>query len=244
MVITYFSLTMGQRNEHPRRALWQLIFSVVYLSFFPPILFWLAGDWKWIEGWIFSLLFCLFSFATVLYLYVKDPALLNERFGSPLQQNQKSWDKFLLMLFFFAFLIWYAIMPLDARQFGWSPPFPIWIKLIGALLFSLGFYLLYRAMKENTYAAPVIKMQKERGQTVIATGPYAIVRHPMYTGGTLLFLGGPLLLGSLYGLLAGVLLSLMLALRTFGEEAMLRDELAGYEEYRKHVRWRLIPYLF
>jgi protein-S-isoprenylcysteine O-methyltransferase Ste14 len=135
-------------------------------------------------------------------------------------------------------------MPLDARRFGWSPHFPIWIKLSGAMLFSLGYYLLYRAMKENTYAAPVIKMQKERGQTVIATGPYSIVRHPMYTGGTLVFLGGPLLLGSLYGLITGVLLSFMLALRTFGEEAMLRAELSGYDEYRTRVKWRLIPYFF
>ena len=234
---------MDQR-EKSKRALWQLIFSVVYLAFFPPILFWLAGDWRWIEGWIFSALFCLLSLATVFYLYLKDPALLNERFGSPVQKNQKSWDKFLLVIFFFGFLVWYAIMPLDARQFGWSPQLSVWVKVIGAILFSLGFYLLYRAMKENTYAAPVIKMQKERGQTVIATGPYAIVRHPMYTGGTLLFLGGPLLLGSLYGLVTGFLLSLMLALRTFGEEAMLRTELAGYEEYSKRVRWRLIPFLF
>jgi protein-S-isoprenylcysteine O-methyltransferase Ste14 len=227
-----------------RRALWQVIFSVVYLSFFPPILFWLAGDWRWIEGWIFSALLCLLSLATVFYLYLKDPALLNERFGSPVQKNQKPWDKVLVVLFIFAFLTWYAIMPLDARQFEWSPHFPIWVKVIGALLFSLGFYLLYRAMKENTYAAPVIKMQKERGQTVIATGPYSIVRHPMYTGGTLVFLGGPLLLGSLYGLFAGFILSLMLALRTFGEEAMLRSELPGYADYRTRVRWRLIPYLF
>jgi protein-S-isoprenylcysteine O-methyltransferase Ste14 len=232
------------QNNVSKRAVWQLIFSAIYLCFFPPILMWLAGDWRWVEGWIFSALFCGLSFAIVFYLYRKDPALLNERFGSPVQKTQKLWDKFLLVIFFLVFVIWYAIMPLDSHGFGWSPRFPIWLELVGALIFILGFYLLYRAMKENTYAAPVIKMQKERGQTVITTGPYAIVRHPMYTGGTLLLLGGPLLLGSVYGLVAGLLLSLMLALRTLGEESMLRSELAGYEEYRERVRWRLIPYLF
>jgi protein-S-isoprenylcysteine O-methyltransferase Ste14 len=235
---------MDQSIQNSRRALRQLIFSIVYLAFFPLILFLLAGDRRWIEGWIFSALFCLLSFATVVYLYLKDPELLNERFGSPIQKNQKSWDKFLLTTFFFGFLVWYAVMPLDARRFGWSKPFPIWLKATGIILFAGGFYLLYRAMKENTFAAPVIKMQIDRGQKVITTGPYSIVRHPMYTGGALLFIGGPLLLGSIYGLVIGILLIVMLATRTLGEEAMLRSELQGYDDYRKRVKWRLIPLLF
>ncbi|HEY3037412.1 MAG TPA: isoprenylcysteine carboxylmethyltransferase family protein [Pyrinomonadaceae bacterium] len=232
-------------NTAPAKApLWQLIFSFFYLLLFPVILFFLSGDWRWMEGWIFSIGFFLLSYATVLYLYVKDPALLNERFGPPVQKGQKSWDKILLFLFFPGFLVWFVIMPLDARRFRWSPEFPLWIKIVGALLFVLAFIVLFSALKENTFAAPVVKMQKERGQKVISTGLYGIVRHPMYSGGGLLFIGGALLLGSVYGLVLGLLIILLLVVRSMGEEEMLRKELDGYDEYMKRVKWRLIPYVF
>jgi protein-S-isoprenylcysteine O-methyltransferase Ste14 len=236
---------MSQTNDTSAKAsLWQVIFSFFYLLIFPALLFFWSGDWRWTEGWIFSIIFCSSSFATVIYLYAKDPALLNERFGSPVQNNQKSWDKILLSSFLFGFLLWLAVMPLDAKRFGWSPEFPSWIKGLGTLLFVSAFIILFAAMKENTFAAPVVKMQKERGQKVISTGPYGIVRHPMYSGGTLLFIGGPLLLGSIYGLAMGFLLIIALVARSFGEEAMLRQELDGYGEYMKKVKWRLIPFIF
>src|SRR5215510_7183702 len=121
---------MNQTNDTAAKAsLWQVIFSFFYLLMFPAILFFVSGDWRWTEGWIFSLIFCSLSYTTVIYLYVKDPALLNERFGSPIQKNQKSWDKILLSSFLIGFLVWFAIMPLDAKRFGWSPEFPAWIKI-------------------------------------------------------------------------------------------------------------------
>lgn len=235
---------MSQTNTSANGPLWQVIFSVFYLLIFPAILFFLSGDLRWTEGWIFSIIFCLLSFATVIYLYVKDPALLNERFGPPVQKGQKSWDKIWLSSFFLGFLVWFAIMPLDAKWFGWSPEFPLWIKMVGTLLFILAFIILFNALKENTFAAPVVKLQKERGQRVISTGLYGIVRHPMYSGGTLLFIGGPLLLGSVFGLAIGLLLIILIAVRSVGEEEMLRQELDGYNEYMKEVKWRLIPFVF
>jgi protein-S-isoprenylcysteine O-methyltransferase Ste14 len=103
---------------------------------------------------------------------------------------------------------------------------------------------LFGALKENTFAAPVVKMQKERGQRVISTGLYGIVRHPMYSGATLLFIGTPLLLGSVYGLALGLMLIFTIAVRSIGEEEMLKRELNGYDEYMKVVKWRLIPFFF
>jgi protein-S-isoprenylcysteine O-methyltransferase Ste14 len=235
---------MKQTNTLAKAPLWQVIFSLFYLLIFPVILFSLAGDWGWTEGWIFSIIFCLLSFTIVIYLYVNDPALLNERFGPPVQKGQKSWDKIWLSSFILGFLVWFAIMPLDAKRFGWSPDFSLWIKLLGTLLFILAFMILFSALKENTFAAPVVKMQKERGQKVISTGLYGIVRHPMYCGGTLLFIGAPLLLGSVYGLAIGLLLVILIAVRSLGEEEMLREELDGYNEYMKEVKWRLIPFVF
>jgi protein-S-isoprenylcysteine O-methyltransferase Ste14 len=222
----------------------KVIGSFFYLLLFPVILFFLAGDWRWIEGWVYSVIFLLMSFGTLVYLYFHDPALLKERFGSPVQQTQKPWDKVLLLLFFVEFIVWFAIMPLDGRRYGWSPPFPFWIRATGALLQIVATYMVFEALRENTFAAPVVKMQKERGQKVVSTGLYAIVRHPMYAGATLLFIAGPLLLGSVVGFAIGLVLILTIGARAVGEEAMLKEELEGYRDYMQKVKWRMIPFVF
>ena len=222
----------------------KLIGSLFYLLIFPVILFALAGDWRWTEGWILSVLFLAMSYGTLVYLYFHDPALLQERFGSPIQETQKRWDKVLLSLFFVEFIVWWSIMPLDARRFGWSPALPFWVKASGTLLLIAAVYIVFEALKENTFAAPVLKMQKERGQKVISTGLYAIVRHPMYAGAVLLFVSAPLLLGSIYGLVLGLVLIVTIAARSLGEEAMLKEELDGYRDYMRRVKWRMIPFVF
>jgi protein-S-isoprenylcysteine O-methyltransferase Ste14 len=222
----------------------KLIGSLSYLLIFPAILFFLAGDWRWTEGWVFSVIFLAMCYGTLIYLYFHDPALLKERFGSPIQETQKPWDKVLLLLFFVEFIVWWAIMPLDARRFGWSPAFPFWAKASGTLLLILAVYIVFEALKENTFAAPVVKMQKERGQKVISTGLYAIVRHPMYAGAVLLFIAAPLLLGSVWGLWLGLLLIVTIGVRSLGEEAMLKEELEGYRDYMQKVKWRMIPFVF
>jgi protein-S-isoprenylcysteine O-methyltransferase Ste14 len=229
-------------NESIPRS--KLIGAFFYLLIFPAILLLLGGDWRWTEGWIYSILFYTMCSANLLYLHFKDPALLKERFGSPVQKEQKPWDKVLLMLFFIEFLVSFAIMPLDARRFHWSPEFPLWIKIAGALLLTLGLAMVFEALRENTFAAPVVKMQKERGQKVISTGMYGVVRHPMYAGAVLLFISTPLLLGSIYGLALGVLLIVTIAARSVGEEAMLKQELEGYSDYMNRVKWRIIPFVF
>lgn len=234
----------GANETSANSSFWQVIISFFYLLIYPVLLFFLSGDWRWTEGWIFSIIFCSLSFAVVLYLYFKDPALLGERFGSPFQKEQKSWDKILLAFVMLGFLIWFVVMPLDAKRFGWSPPFPLWLKIIGSGLFVSGFVVLFAALAENTFAAPVVKIQKERGQKVVSTGVYGVVRHPMYLGGMLIFAGAPLLLGSIYGLAAGVMLTVIIAFRSIGEEKMLIQELDGYDEYVKKVKWRLIPFVF
>ncbi|HET6976720.1 MAG TPA: isoprenylcysteine carboxylmethyltransferase family protein [Pyrinomonadaceae bacterium] len=222
----------------------KLVWSVVYLAFFPVILFAFAGDWRWSEGWLFSIIFLLMCFSTLIYLYFYDPELLKERYGSPIQPTQKSWDKVLLSLFFVDFLVWFAIMPLDARRFRWSPVFPFWLKATGTVLLIIAIALIFEALRENTFAAPVVKMQKERGQKVISNGLYGVVRHPMYAGALLLFVAGPLLLGSGFGLIMALILIVTIAVRSIGEESMLKQELEGYSDYMKKVKWRMIPFVF
>ena len=232
---------MTQNESVPRS---KLIGAFFYLLLFPFILLLLAGDWRWAEGWLFSIIFYVMCSANLLYLHFKDPALLKERFGWPIQPEQKPWDKVVLLLFFLEFLVWFAVMPLDAHRFGWSPVFPLWSRATGVILLILAMVLLFEAMRENTFAAPVVKMQKERGQHVISTGMYGIIRHPMYAGAVLLFISAPLLLGSVYGLALGLLLIVTIAARSVGEEAMLEQELEGYSDYMKKVKWRIIPFVF
>lgn len=231
-------------KRKPTFPLSRLLSSFFYLVLFSVVFFVLAGDWRWTEGWIFSVIFVCGSYATLVYLYFTDPELLNERYGSPIQKEQKPWDRVLLSVFLLESLTWFAIMPLDAKRFAWSATFPFWTRVTGTVLMSAGSYVLFAALKENTFAAPVVKMQKERGQQVVSTGPYSLVRHPLYAGATLLFLGGPLLLSSRVGIVLSVILIGTIALRSIGEEAMLKEELPGYREYMRSVRWRIIPFFF
>ena len=235
---------MNTNEANATVPLSRVISSFFYLLIFPAILLVFAGDWRWTEGWVFSIIFYVMCSANLLYLYFKDPALLKERFGSPVQKEQKPWDKVILLLFFLEFIIWFAIMPLDAHRFGWSPVFPLWARIAGAVLLILAMLLLFEALRENTFAAPVVKMQKERGQRVISSGMYGIIRHPMYAGAVLLFISAPLLLGSVYGFAIGFVLIVTIAARSVGEEAMLKQELEGYSDYMNKVKWRIIPFVF
>jgi protein-S-isoprenylcysteine O-methyltransferase Ste14 len=134
-------------------------------------------------------------------------------------------------------------MGLDTVRFGWSA-MPAWLRWIGGGGFIFAFWMIYRVFQENTFLAPVVKIQRERGQQVISTGPYAIVRHPLYAAALLLILSTALLLGSWYGLTASAVLASGLAFRTVMEERELRRGLEGYAAYARRVRYRLVPFVW
>jgi protein-S-isoprenylcysteine O-methyltransferase Ste14 len=219
-------------------------FTFVYILIFPALLLFLSGDWSWLEGWIFSLWFLAVCFTSVIYLYRSDPELLAERFKQPGTANQQSWDNYVVRGIFLGFIVWLIIMPLDAKRFGWTMSFPLELKALGGVLLLLSFFFLYRSFTDNTFASPLVRIQSEREQQVVTSGVYSIVRHPMYLGGVLLFIGTPLLLGSKYGILVAVLLTLLVVFRIIGEERLLGDELKGYDDYKKKVKYRLIPFIW
>src|SRR5262249_43849730 len=131
-------------------------------------------------------------------------------------------------------------MALDAARFGWSR-MPVWLQAVGAIGVALCMYLAFLTFRENSYAVPVGRVQHERGQQVVSTGPYAHGRHPMYSGALCLFAGAPPLRGSWVGLAMALLLVLLLATRAVLEERTLAEELEGYRDYASRVRYRFVP---
>lgn len=138
------------------------------------------------------------------------------------------------------FLGGFILAGLDFR-FGWSKV-PLPVVIVASVLFLVGYALYAEVMRENAYLSRTVKV--EEGQTVISTGLYAVVRHPMYTASTVMFLALPLILGSWYALIPFALYPVIMVVRIRGEEKLLTAELAGYEEYRRKVRYRLIPFIW
>lgn len=219
----------------------QLFLAIIYILICPALVLLLSGDWYWLEGWMFAVWFIIFSVSSLIYLYRKDPALLAERFKQPGTGNEKVWDQYFLYAFQVLFWAWLIIMPLDAKRYEWTADFPVWVKSLAGIGLLLSSFLLYRSFTDNTFLSPLVRIQTERKQRVVSTGVYGFVRHPMYLGAILLFIGTPALLGSQYGVLIGVVVSLLVIARTIGEEKMLVAELDGYADYKTKVKYRLLP---
>jgi protein-S-isoprenylcysteine O-methyltransferase Ste14 len=210
------------------------LFLVFALLLFVP-----AGTISWIAGWVFLVLFFAFVIAVTLWLFRNSPELLNERMMG-VSRDQKTWDRVLLSVTGLLFFAWLVLMPLDAVRFGWSQ-MPVGLQAVGGVIFLCSCYLFFLTFRENPYLSPAVRDQKDRGQTVVSTGPYRFVRHPMYSAFLVLVVGTALLLGSWYGLLLGFVLWGLVARRAVLEERALREELPGYDKYMERVRYRLVP---
>jgi len=213
---------------------------VAALVFFLGLLLWLSGDWRWVEGWIFGVWWVSLAAAILLWLHYRDPALYAERFRLLGSGGESRSDLPILIGMRVCFLAWFVVPRLDVR-FGWTPRLPLWCEVCGGLLLLGGSFFMFRGLTDNTFASPLVRIQTERGQHVIDTGVYGFVRHPMYLGGSLTFVGGGLLLGSISGLLLGLVMVGLMVVRIFGEEKLLARDLDGYPEYLQKVRYRLVP---
>jgi protein-S-isoprenylcysteine O-methyltransferase Ste14 len=220
-----------------------IIRTVFWLAGMAALLFIPAGTVNWPGAWIFLLVMLTWSFGMGAWLTKHDPQLLAERLAPVNQPRHKRWDKILITCAALLWAAWLAFMPLDAVRFGWSH-MPVWARGVGVLGLLACAYLIYLTFRENTYAAPMVKIQKERGHKVVTTGPYRYVRHPMYAGAAFFFIGTPLLLGSWYGLALAPVMTAVLAVRAVLEERTLTAELEGYADYVARVRYRLIPLIW
>jgi len=215
---------------------------VVTFVVFGLALFLAAGTVLWLSGWVFLVLFLGFTIALTQWLLRHNPGLLKERMTGIGKPNQPVWDRVFFVAVEVFFLAWLVLMPLDAVRFHWSQ-MPIWLQVVGAILLLCSLYLFFLTFRENPYLSPAVRIQTERGQTVISTGPYRHVRHPMYAGVIPFVVGTTFLLGSWYGLL-GLILTVGIGFRAVREERVLRAELPGYDMYMGRVKYRLIPYVW
>lgn len=226
-------------NIHPIKLWFRYIFRMV---FFAVALLWPAGTWYWWEAWVVIALWMSWTFIMTLYLLRNDPALLKERLKFvPIHQEQKSWDKIIMLIFFVTAISLYLVPGFDVVRFGWSEPLPLWLRIIAMVIQIPCFILFAWVLRENTYTSQVVKIDKARGHQVITTGPYAIVRHPMYTVAIVLLFALPVALGSRYALILALILTVLLVIRTYLEDRTLHDELDGYVEYANKTRYRLLP---
>jgi protein-S-isoprenylcysteine O-methyltransferase Ste14 len=219
----------------------RLAATVISLAMWPALVFVLAGDVRWLEGWLFAAWFLGLCTTVIAWLWKHDPALLAERYRAPGSGGQRGTDRAVVYALAAGFASWIAVMPLDARRYGWTPRWPVTVEAVGAALLLAAAFLLFRAYRDNTFLSPLVRIQSEREQHVVSTGVYGFVRHPMYLGAVLMFAGAPLLLGSSVGLALAAALTLVLAFRIVGEERVLSAELEGYAAYRQKVRYRLVP---
>jgi protein-S-isoprenylcysteine O-methyltransferase Ste14 len=204
-------------------------FLVMAAMFFLP-----AGTFDYWEAWTYLAVLFIPSFLAVNFMLIKEPDLLRRRMQfREKEPEQKLIIRFSYLFFFLAFLI-----PGFDRRYGWSNV-PVLLVFLADFVVILGYGVVFLAFKENPYASRIIEVTTD--QAVISTGPYAIVRHPMYLGALLLYISSPLALGSYWAIIPMLFIIPTLAARILNEESVLLRDLAGYREYMLETRYRLIP---
>ena len=218
------------------KLLLQNTFFVVAMG---ALLFASAGTLHWPGAWAFLITSAVLGPLCGLWLARTDPGLLAERMRLTAREEQPAADKKFMLVFIAAGVTWVVAMGFEQR--GHAQDFPLLLQALGLAMYLFSTLFVMWVFRENSFAAPVVKVQADRDHHVISTGPYALVRHPMYSSIMLFFVGVPLLLGSKWGLLFAPLFLLLFAVRTRIEERALTAGLSGYADYAARVRYRLLP---
>jgi protein-S-isoprenylcysteine O-methyltransferase Ste14 len=214
--------------------------TIVVLALLAALLFGLAGTLHWFGAYVLLAALGIGGLTMTTWLARRDPALLKDRIGSP-RQKKPTFDRILLPLMNLFLSGWIGAMALEVRWHGTSQ-LPAWANVTAGLAILICFFLVVCVLRENTFATAVVKSQ--RGQKVICSGPYAVVRHPMYSAAVLAYAAIPIALGSKAGIFGAPIAMLLLAVRILFEERLLRRELPGYCDYMTNVRYRLVPFIW
>lgn len=219
------------------RVIIQALFFVLVMPFLPLLI---SGQWNWWEGWTYGLL-GFFSFTISRALAAKqNPDLIAERAKFMQHEDAQSWDKKIIPVLGLVGILSVVMAGLD-RLFSWTPIFSVWVRVLGLLLLVVGYTIASYALIVNRFFSGMVRLQTDRGQHVISHGPYHWVRHPGYAGGLLAYLASPLLLNSIWLSIPILLTVGLYVLRTSLEDRFLQENLEGYREYVKKVKYRLVP---
>jgi len=222
---------MQDLNKKALGSLLRFLVGVAVLLFVPA---WTLRYW---QAWVFLAVFFGSGLAITLYLMKNDPQLLERRMRAGPRAEKEASQKVIQVVAASAFFAAIALPAIDHR-FAWST-MPAFVAVVGDVLVALGLLVIVFVLKENSFASGVIEV--DAGQRVVSTGPYALVRHPMYSGALIMFLGVPLALGSWWGLLTLIPMTVAIIWRLLDEEKFLTRSLPGYREYQQQVKYRLVP---
>ncbi|MFZ0230216.1 MAG: isoprenylcysteine carboxylmethyltransferase family protein [Mycobacterium sp.] len=217
-----------------------LVSAALGLAAFGLMLFLPAGTLHYWQAWLFLAVFALSTWIPSVYLMRTNPAALERRMRAGPLAETRIVQRILTTVIFICFPAMFIVSALDHR-FGWAPA-PASVSLIGDVLVAVGLGVAMLVVIQNAYAAANVTV--ESGQTLVSTGLYGLVRHPMYTGNVILMMGIPLALGSYWGLIFVLPGLVVLALRIRDEEGLLEQELSGYREYEQKVHYRLVPHVW
>ncbi len=213
---------------------------VIWFGLMGVLLFGSAGTIAWTAAWLWLLEWAACGVWIGLWLAREDPGLLAERLAPLAQREQQAWDRVFMLCVSVGFCAWLCLMGIDAVRMSWSRV-PLWLSVLGAVAIFVDIYATRAVFAANRYAAPVVKIQRERGHTVSDSGPYGYVRHPMYGFALLFLVGTPLMLGSWWGLACVPFMVVGLGYRAVREEETLAENLPGYRAYLDRVRYRFVP---
>jgi protein-S-isoprenylcysteine O-methyltransferase Ste14 len=222
----------------------QWINLVVAYLFIPLVLLLCGGDFGWWQAWVYSLLIVAAGPGGRIWAERRHPGLLAERQNMEKIQSAKAWDKVLAPLMALSVSFPMVIVAGLDHRFGWSPIFPLWLIVLGFSLISLGYAFATWALAENRFFSSVVRIQTDRGHVVSDSGPYRIVRHPGYAGNMLALPGMVLGLSSMWTLIPVAVALIIAVIRTVLEDQTLQNELPGYRDYARRVRYRLIPEIY
>jgi protein-S-isoprenylcysteine O-methyltransferase Ste14 len=219
-----------------------LLQNTIFVVGLGALLFASAGTLDWSAAWVFLVVSAIIGPACGLWLARTDPALLAERMRPTFQADQPAADKKFMLTFVVVALIWLVAIGLDRR--AQASHVPLVLQALGLAMYLLSTVFIMWVFRENSFAAPVVRVQAERHHRVVTSGPYAFVRHPMYSGIMLFFFGVPLLLGSWWGVAIAPVFAVLFAIRARIEERALVEGLPDYADYAARVRYRLVPGLW
>jgi len=222
----------------------QWIRLVVAYLLIPLILFICDGDLGRWQAWLYSMLILAAGIGGRMWAEQRHPGITAERQNMESFQDAKAWDKLLAPLMAVSVVFPMVIVAGLDHRYSWSPEFPLWLGVVGFILIAFGYAFAAWALVENRFFFSVVRIQTDRGHVVCDTGPYRFVRHPGYAGSILPLFGVVLALGSVWTLIPAAVASIIAVIRTVLEDQTLQEELPGYRDYARRVRYRLIPGIY